>query len=503
VTGSLLITRIGELVTNAPPDAGATAGPGVFAVLNDAALVIEGDRVAWTGLSARAPAADAVVDAAGRAVLPGFVDSHAHLVFAGERSAEFAARMAGLPYEAGGIRSTVLATRTATDAQLRAGLRRLAGEMLRQGTTTFECKSGYGLTVADEARSVALAAEVTAEVTFLGAHVVPPEFAADVSGYVDLVRGPMLEACAPFSRWADVFCERGAFGADEARAVLTAGLARGLQPRIHANQLGTGPGILLGVELGAASADHCTFLTDADVAALASSDTVATLLPGAEFGTRQPYPDARRLLSAGAVVALATDCNPGSSYTSSMPFCIALAVRDMRMTTEEAVWSATAGGARALRRTDVGYLAPGARADLIMLNAPSHAYLAYRPGVPLVRTVWQSGNRVSAETRLPPAASHPGMVAPGGHGGHVVEGLAFELFPGGLRVTSRLPGDHPLEALVERLELAGIVGAVAAVPAGLDGHAAALARVRGRHGCLLRNGCPGGPPCPRGPASRR
>jgi imidazolonepropionase-like amidohydrolase len=191
-------------------------------------------------LSARAPAADAVVDAAGRAVLPGFVDSHAHLVFAGERSAEFAARMAGLPYEAGGIRSTVLATRAATDAQLRAGLRRLAGEMLRQGTTTFECKSGYGLTVADEARSVALAAEVTAEVTFLGAHVVPPEFAADVSGYVDLVRGPMLEACAPFSRWADVFCERGAFGADEARAVLTAGLARGLQPRIHANQLGTG-----------------------------------------------------------------------------------------------------------------------------------------------------------------------------------------------------------------------------------------------------------------------
>ena len=503
MTGSLLITRIGELVTNAPADAGAAAGPGAFAVLNDAALVIEGDRVAWTGLSARAPAADAVVDAAGRAVLPGFVDSHAHLVFAGERSAEFAARMAGLPYEAGGIRSTVLATRAATDAQLRAGLRRLAGEMLRQGTTTFECKSGYGLTVADEARSVALAAEVTAEVTFLGAHVVPPEFAADVSGYVDLVRGPMLEACAPFSRWADVFCERGAFGADEARAVLTAGLARGLQPRIHANQLGTGPGILLGVELGAASADHCTFLTDADVAALASSDTVATLLPGAEFGTRQPYPDARRLLSAGAVVALATDCNPGSSYTSSMPFCIALAVRDMRMTTEEAVWSATAGGARALRRTDVGYLAPGARADLIMLNAPSHAYLAYRPGVPLVRTVWQSGNRVSAETRLPPAASHPGMVAPGRHGGHVVEGLAFELFPGGLRVAPRLPGDHPLEALVERLELAGIVGAVAAVPAGLDGHAAALTRLRGRHGCLLRNGCPGGPPCPRGPASRR
>ena len=389
MAASVLITRIGELVTNAPGEAGASS----FALINNAALVIEGDRVAWTGPSARAPAADAVVDAAGRAVLPGFVDSHAHLVFAGERSAEFAARMAGRPYQAGGIRSTVAATRAATDAELRAGLRRLAREMLRQGTTTFECKSGYGLTVAAEERSVALAAEVTTEVTFLGAHVVPAEFGDDTARYVDLVCGPMLDACAPHSRWVDVFCERGAVGADEARAVLTAGHARGLQPRIHAGQLGPGPGVQLAVELGAASADHCTFLSPADVDALASSDTVATLLPGAEFGTRQPYPDARRLLDAGVVVAVATDCNPGSSYTSSMPFCVALAVRDMRMTTGEAVWAATAGGARALRRTDIGYLAPGARADLIMLDAPSHAYLAYRPGVPLVRAVWQSGRR--------------------------------------------------------------------------------------------------------------
>jgi imidazolonepropionase len=391
---SLLITRIGELVTNTPSDAGR--GPGRFAVISDAALVVEGDRVAWTGPSAKAPAADAVVDAAGRAVLPGFVDSHAHLVFAGDRSAEFAARMAGQPYAAGGIRSTVAATRAATDAGLRAGLHRLAAEMLRQGTTTFECKSGYGLTVADEARSVALAAEITAEVTYLGAHVVPAEFDGDSARYVDLVCGPMLDACAPHSRWVDVFCERGAFGADEARAVLTAGRARGLLPRIHASQLAPGPGVQLAVELDAASADHCTFLTSADVDALASSGTVATLLPGAEFGTRQPYPDARRLLDAGVVVALATDCNPGSSYTSSMPFCVALAVRDMRMTTAEAVWAATAGGARALRRTDVGYLAPGARADLIMLDAPSHVHLAYRPGVPLVRAVWQSGRRVYA-----------------------------------------------------------------------------------------------------------
>ena len=400
---SLLITRIGELVTNAPDaDAGgAVGGPGGFASLDDAALVIEGDRIAWTGPSSRAPAADALVDAADRAVLPGFVDSHAHLVFAGERSAEFAARMAGRPYAAGGIRSTVAATRAASDAELRGGLHRLAGEMLRQGTTTFECKSGYGLTVRDEARSLALAAEITDEVTYLGAHVVPAEFAADPAAYVDLVCGPMLDACAPHSRWVDVFCERGAFSADEARAVLTAGQARGLLPRIHASQLGPGPGVRLAVELGAASADHCTFLTDADVAALAaaaptpgSPGTVATLLPGAEFGTHQPYPDARRLLDAGVTVALATDCNPGSSYTSSMPFCIAVAVRDMRMTTSEAVWAATAGGARALRRSDVGYLAPGSRADLIMLDAPSHAYLAYRPGVPLIRAVWQSGHIV-------------------------------------------------------------------------------------------------------------
>jgi imidazolonepropionase len=400
---SLLINRIGELVTNAPGAADPAApGPGRFALINDAALVVEGDRIAWTGPSSRAPAADDTLDAAGRAVLPGFVDSHAHLVFAGERSAEFAARMAGRGYTAGGIRSTVAATRAATDAELRAGLRRLAGELLAQGTTTFECKSGYGLTVEDEARSVALAAEATDEVTYLGAHVVPAEFEGDAAAYVDLVRGPMLDACAPHARWVDVFCERGAFSVDEARAVLTAGRARGLIPRIHASQLGPGQGVLLAVELGAASADHCTFLTDADVDALAAAapsstgtgtGTVATLLPGAEFGTRQPYPDARRLLDAGVTVALATDCNPGSSYTSSMPFCIALAVRDMRMTTAEAVWGATAGGARALRRGDVGYLAAGAKADLVMLDAPSHTYLAYRPGVPLVAAVWQSGLR--------------------------------------------------------------------------------------------------------------
>jgi imidazolonepropionase len=422
---SVLITNIGELVTNAgddraqaepgrtstaradlstaradpmgaradlaPARAGGSSGPGSYAAFPDAALVLDAGVVAWTGPAARAPAADEVVDAGGRAVLPGFVDSHAHLVFAGERGAEFAARMAGLPYQAGGIRSTVAATRSSTDAQLRANLRKLAAEMLGQGITTFECKSGYGLTVADEARSVALAAEVTPEVTYLGAHVVPPEFQDDVAGYVDLVCGPMLEACAPHSRWVDVFCERGAFGADEASAVLAAGQAAGLQARVHASQLGTGPGVQLAVAAGAASADHCTFLTDADVAALAASATVATLLPGVEFSTRQPYPDARRLLDAGATVALATDCNPGSCFTSSMALCVALAVREMRLTTQEAVWAATAGGARALRRTDIGHLGIGARADVMMLEAPSHAYLAYRPGVPLVAAVWLGG----------------------------------------------------------------------------------------------------------------
>jgi imidazolonepropionase len=388
---SVLITNIGELVTNQP---GEQAGAAAVQAVAGAALVIDEGLVAWTGPASRAPAADQMVDAGGRAVLPGFVDSHAHLVFAGERGAEFAARMAGQPYQAGGIRSTVAATRDATDGQLRANLRKLAAEMLAQGITTFECKSGYGLTVPDEARSVAIAAEVTPEVTYLGAHVVPPEFDTDRAGYVDLVCGPMLEACAPHAKWVDVFCERGAFDRDEAAAVLAAGRAAGLQPRVHANQLTAGPGVQLAVQAGAASADHCTHLDDADVDALASSETVATLLPGVEFSTRQPYPDARRLLDAGATVALATDCNPGSCFSSSMAWCIALAVREMHMTTQEAVWAATAGGARALRRTDVGHLGVGARADVVMLEAPSHSYLAYRPGVPLVAGFWLAGRGV-------------------------------------------------------------------------------------------------------------
>ncbi|MGK5730810.1 imidazolonepropionase [Streptomyces sp. URMC 124] len=383
-----VITNISSLVTNDP-----SLGEGPLGTIRDAAVVIDGDRVAWVGTSSKAPATDNRVDAEGRAALPGFVDSHSHLVFAGDRTAEFNARMSGRSYSAGGIRTTVAATRAATDEALDANVRRYVREALRQGTTVLETKSGYGLTVEDEARALRIAAAHTDEVTYLGAHIVSPDYADDPAAYVDLVTGPMLDACAPHARWVDVFCEQGAFDGDQARTILTAGAARGLTPRVHANQLSYGPGVQLAVELGAASADHCTHLTDADVDALANGTTVATLLPGAEFSTRAEWPDARRLLDAGATVALSTDCNPGSSFTSSMPFCIALAVRDMGMTPDEAVWSATAGGAAALRRTDVGRLAPGARADLALLDAPSHVHLAYRPGVPLVSAVWKAGER--------------------------------------------------------------------------------------------------------------
>ncbi|MFE1956022.1 imidazolonepropionase [Streptomyces sp. NPDC059524] len=384
------IVNIGNLVTNDPE-----LGEGPLGQIKNAAIVVEGDKVVWAGPSADVPATDEAHDAAGRAVIPGFVDSHSHLVFAGDRTEEFNARMSGRSYSAGGIRTTVAATRAASDEALEANLKHHLAEALRQGTTTFETKSGYGLTVRDEERALRIAKAHTDEVTYLGAHIVSPDLADDPAAYVDLVTGEMLDACAPHARWIDVFCEKGAFDGDQARAILTAGKAKGLLPRIHANQLSYGPGVQLAVELDAASADHCTHLTDADVDALASGDTVATLLPGAEFSTRAQWPDARRLLDAGVTVALSTDCNPGSSFTSSVPFCIALAVRDMGMTPDEALWAATAGGAQALRRTDIGRLSPGARADLAFLDAPSHVHLAYRPGVPLVSEVWRAGARVA------------------------------------------------------------------------------------------------------------
>jgi imidazolonepropionase len=387
---SVLIDNVAELTTNDP-----SIGDGSrLGLVERAALVLEQGRVAWVGRAAEAPAADEAFDAQGGAVIPGFVDSHAHLVFAGDRSAEFAARMQGTPYSAGGIRSTVTATRAAPDVVLAANTARLVAEMQRQGTTTMEIKSGYGLTAKDEARALAIAAGFTPETTYLGAHVVAPEFEADPDAYVDLVTGPMLEAARPHAKWIDVFCERGAFDADQARSILRAGMAVGLAPRIHANQLGPGPGVRVACEVGAASADHCTHLSGSDVSDLRAAGVVATLLPGVEFSTRSPYPDARALLDAGVTVALASDCNPGSCYSSSVPLCVALAVREMRMSPAEALWSATAGGAAALRRADVGRLRAGSRADLCVLAAPSYVHLAYRPGVPLVSAVFAAGRRI-------------------------------------------------------------------------------------------------------------
>ena len=383
---STAVTGIGELVTcdGTTPDG--------LGLRHDAAVVVEDGRIAWVGSSSEAPAADRVLDVEGRAVLPGFVDSHAHLVFAGDRGDEFAARMAGTPYDGGGIGVSVAATRDAPDEELRSLVATRVAEMRAQGTTTVEIKSGYGLTVADEARALRIAREFTPETTFLGAHVVPREYAGDRAAYLELVTGPMLAAAAPHARWVDVFCEphsAHAFTEDEARAVLAAGREAGLELRVHGNQLGHGPGVRLAVEMGAASVDHCTFLSDADVEALseASDTTVATLLPGVEFSTRSPYPDAAGLLRAGVSIALATDCNPGTCYSSSMPFVIALAVREMGLTPGQAVLAATVGSAKSLRRNDIGRLEVGACADLTVLEAPSHVHLSYRAGVPIARAL--------------------------------------------------------------------------------------------------------------------
>ena len=377
---AFVVTGIDELVTC------DGTGDDRLGIIRDAALVVADGHVAWLGPRAAAPPADGELPLAGGTVLPGFVDSHSHLVFAGDRAAEFAARMTGQTYDGGGIATTVAATRAASDDELRQRLAHRMAELRATGTTTVEIKSGYGLTVADEVRLLRIAAEVTPETTLLGAHVVPPEWRQDRADYVDLVAGEMVRAAAPYARWVDVFCEPNsahAFTEDEARTVLEAGRAAGLGLRVHGNQLGPGPGVRLAVELGAASVDHCTHLSDADVDALADAAdvTVATLLPGVEFCTRSPYPDAARLRRAGATLALATDCNPGTCYSSSMPFVIALAVRELGLSPAEALYAATVGGARALRRTDIGRIAVGLRADLTWLEAPSHLHLAYRPGM--------------------------------------------------------------------------------------------------------------------------
>ena len=388
---STVITGIAELVTNDEFLDGAEHTD-QLGRLSDAAVVVQDGLIAWVGPAAQAPEADDRRDVDGRAVIPGFVDSHSHLVFAGDRSAEFAARMTGVSYDGGGIASSVAATRSASDDELRALVGARVAEMRAQGTTTVEIKSGYGLSVEDEARSLRIAAEFTSETTFLGAHVVPPEFVDRRAEYVAVVTGEMLSACAPHARWIDVFCEPNsphAFTEAEARVVLSAGRDAGLGLRVHGNQLGHGPGVRLAVEMGAASVDHCTFLSEADVEVLAaaSDTTVATLLPGVEFSTRSRYPDARRLLDAGVSIALATDCNPGTCYSSSMPFILALAVREMGLTPAEALRAATVGSAKSLWRNDIGVVRPGNRADLTVLDAPSYLHLSYRAGVPIARAL--------------------------------------------------------------------------------------------------------------------
>ena len=394
------IDNIGLLITNDP-----ALGEGRLGAARNVAMLFDGDRVA--GVEAAGVAADERIDAAGRCVIPGFVDSHTHLVFAGDRAEEFAARMAGEPYAAGGIRVTTEATRKASEEELNQLTRRRRAEALRAGITHLEIKSGYGLEVETERRLCEIAGRHTDDVTFLGAHVVPAEFEGRADSYVELVCGQMLEACAPHARWIDVFCESGAFDEEQSRAVLEAGRDAGLGLRVHGNQLGPGPGVRLAVELGAASVDHCTHLEDDDVEALAGGETVATFLPATDFCTRQPYPDARRVIDAGATVGLATNTNPGSSNTTSISFCIALAVREMRMSIEEALLAATLGGAQALHRDDVGRLSPGARADAVILDAPSPAHLVYRPGVPLIAATIAAGRPAWVDRDLLPAATPP------------------------------------------------------------------------------------------------
>lgn len=375
---SLSIDNIGSLITNDP-----ALGRGPLGIIDNASVVIVDGVVEHVGPAGAL--ADDRIDADGACALPGFVDSHTHLVFAGDRAEEFTARMTGQPYDGGGIRVTTDATRTMSTDALDGLVRQRLAEAHRAGTTTIEIKSGYGLNVVDETRSVEIARRYTTESTFLGAHLLPAEFAGRADDYIHLVCNEMLDAAKPHAKWVDAFCETGAFDADQSRAVLEAGRAAGLGLRLHGNQLGHGPGVQLAVDCGCASVDHCTYLSDSDIEALAGSDTVATFLPAADFSTRQPYADARRVIDAGASVALASNCNPGSSYTTSISFCIAIAVRDMGMTIDEAVQAVTLGGAAALRRTDIGRLTPGSAGHATILDAPTHHHLAYRPGVPLIR----------------------------------------------------------------------------------------------------------------------
>ena len=418
---STLLTGISELWTLDPAldDPARPAGVAEEQVLREAALVIEDGTIAWTGPAAQAPSADHAEDLGGRAVLPGWVDSHSHLVFDGDRAAEFEARMAGRAYQAGGIGVTTEATRAASPQHLTALVRARIAEAVAGGTTTLETKTGYGLTVEHELEAARLVSALVAageldEGTFLGAHLVPGEFAGRAEEYVDLVTGEMLAAVAPHVRWIDVFCEEGAFDPAQSERVLRAGAEAGLGLRVHGNQLGHSGGVALAVELGAASVDHLNHLSADDVEVLAASvsrptadgegpgllavdagPTVATVLPACDLSTRAPLAPARALLDAGAALAIASNCNPGTSYTSSMSFCVGTAVLQMRLSLDEAIRAATRGGALALRRSDVGHLGIGARADLHVLDAPAAIHLAYRPGMPLTHQVRRRGERIA------------------------------------------------------------------------------------------------------------
>lgn len=391
---STLFTGISELRTVS--EAGTLA---------DASIIANTDgTIAWIGPAAEALAADEKVDLGGRAVLPGWVDSHTHMIFDGDRSAEFEARMAGESYQAGGIAVTMDATRSAGEERLEKLLVERIAAARRGGTTTLETKTGYGLNTESEVEAARVAARHVDDVTFLGAHLVPP--GAEAETYLDEVVGPMLDGVAEHVQWIDVFCERGAFNEEQSRRVLEAGKARGLGVRVHGNQLGEGPGVALAVELGAASVDHVNYLSDADVEALASSDTVATLLPACDLSTREPLAPGRKLIDAGATVAIASNLNPGTSYTSSMNFCVTTAVLQQHLTLDEAIAAGTLGGATALRRQDVGEgkdakgrpakgsLVVGAAADLHVLDAPSAIHLAYRPGMPMTWKTFVGGREV-------------------------------------------------------------------------------------------------------------
>lgn len=410
----LLLTGIGELVTNDPPGGpGGSPAPDakhLLGVIHDASVAIEDGRIVWAGPSDELPGTHRRLpglDIDGRAVLPGFVDAHTHLVFGGDRAGEFAERLTGRPYadvlaSEGGIRATVQATRAASDDNLVNAATDRVTRMFHSGTTTVEVKSGYGLDVETERRqlevAIALDAALPVDVvpTFLGAHHLPGEFTDDRDGFIEVVVEEMLPACAPLARYCDVFCDDGAFTVEEARRILVAGRTHGLEPRVHANELAASGGALLAAEVGAASADHLVHVDDADVAALADAGVVAVLLPTTSFCLRGNYAPGPELWEAGVTIALATDCNPGTSYTESMPFVIAVACVEMGLTPEQAVWAATRGGAVALEEPGKGVVAPGAVADLVLLDAPSYLHLPYRPGTNLVAGVVKDGEVVSS-----------------------------------------------------------------------------------------------------------